>query len=78
MPKVKPPQMEEKNRIVRSIIAKHKELEGLKDKDIAKRLPGTIQTFQNKFKRPETFTLWELRLVCDILKIPVEERGLML
>lgn len=50
----------------------------MSDADIAARLPMKIQTFRSKKKRPETFNLWELRIICDVLKIPPEERGMLI
>ena len=74
MPKIKLSEQEEKNRKVRACIAKHMELNGLDDETVAIKLHVTKRTFQNKKKRPGTFTLTELRKLVDILKISESDR----
>lgn len=78
MPKVKVSEIEEKNRHVRACIAKNMELYGLKDEDVAIKLCCTKRTFQNKKKRPETFTLGELRKLSATLKFSEEEKMMLL
>lgn len=74
MSKVKVSETEEKNRHVRACIAKNMELYGLKDEDVAIKLHVTKRTFQNKRKRPETFTLKEMRTLITILKLSESDR----
>lgn len=78
MPKLKISKTEERNRIARSVISKYMELNAVNDEQLSKKLPFTRKTLQNKRKRPETFTVLELRALCDTLKIPEEERWLFL
>lgn len=78
MPKVKISKTEERNRIARSIISKYMELNAVNDEQLSNRLPFTRRTLQNKRRRPETFTVFELRALCDALKIPEGERGMLI
>lgn len=63
MPRLKPSDQEERNRIVRACIAGNQERQGIDDVGLAKYLGVVPNTVRNKKKRPETFTLRELRLV---------------
>ncbi len=74
MPKIKLSEQEEKDRRARACIAKNMELNGLNDESVAIKLRVTKRTFQNKKKRPGTFTLTELRKLVDILKISESDR----
>jgi transposase len=78
MPKLKESEAEEKNRIARAYIAKNMELYGLSDEDVSKKLHVVKRTFQNKKKRPETFTLDELRKLCYVLKFNDQEKVMLL
>ena len=78
MPKLKESEAERKNMITRAYIAKNMELYGFTDEEVATRLMCTRRTFQNKKKRPETFTLKELRKLCAVLKLQDEEKILIL
>ncbi|MDF2858670.1 MAG: hypothetical protein K0Q87_4521 [Neobacillus sp.] len=78
MPKLKESDEEQKNRLTRAYIAKNMELYGLSDEQIAVKLRCTKRTFQNKKKRPETFTLGELRKLCIVIKLNDEEKSLIL
>jgi ribosome-binding protein aMBF1 (putative translation factor) len=78
MPRVKPSQFEERNRVARSVIAKYVELRAVSNNDLAKHLAVSVSTICKRRRSPETFTLWELRILCDYLKIPLEERALFL
>lgn len=78
MPRVKISKTEERNRVARSVISKYMELNAMNDEQLSARLPFTRKTLQNKRKRPETFTVLELRALCDALKIPDEERGMLI
>lgn len=78
MPKVKISQTEERNRVARSIISKYMELNNVNNEQLSARLPFTKRTLQNKRRRPETFTVFELRALCDALKVPEEERGMII
>ena len=78
MPKLKGSDEEQKNRLTRAYIAKNMELYDLSDEQIAVKLRCTKRTFQNKKKRPETFTLGELRKLCIVIKLTDEEKSLIL
>lgn len=79
MARVKPPEMKEKNLVTKAIIDSYMTIRGVTDADVAKRLPMKKQTFQTKKnRRQETFNLWEIRIICDYLKIPSKERAKMI
>lgn len=78
MPKLKPSKLEEQCRIVRGIIKKNMEFRGVSEEELATAAHFTKRTLQNKIHRPETFTLEELWVVADKLKISGEERAQML
>ena len=79
MARVRPPAMLEKNLQTKAIIDSYMTLRQVTDEDVAKRLPRKKQTFQNKKNhRQEIFNLWEIRIICDYLKIPPEERVKMI
>jgi len=78
VPRVKISEIEEKNRVVKSIIAKNMELHGMTDEDVAAKLHCTKRTFQNKKKRPETFVLSELRKLSITLKFSDEEKAMLI
>lgn len=75
MPKLKESEEEQKNRLTRAYIAKNMELYSLNDEQIAIKLRCTKRTFQNKKRRPETFTLQELRKLCVVIKLSNEEKA---
>lgn len=78
MPKLKESELEQKNRITRAYIAKNMELYGLSDEEVAVKLHIVKRTFQNKKKRPGTFTLEELRKLCTLLKFNEQEKAMLL
>jgi hypothetical protein len=78
VPKLKESDEEQKNRLTRAYIAKNMKLYDLSDEQIAVKLRCTKRTFQNKKKRPETFTLGELRKLCIVIKLTDEEKSLIL
>ncbi|SES69394.1 hypothetical protein [[Clostridium] polysaccharolyticum] len=74
MPKIKLSEQEEKDRRARACIAKNMELNGLNDESVAIKLHVTKRTFQNKKKRPGTFTLAELRKLSEVFKLSDEDK----
>jgi len=78
VPRVKQIETEEKNRKARAYIAKNMELYAMDDEEVANKLHITKRTFQNKKKRPETFTLGEVRTLTTVLKFTDEERLVLL
>ena len=78
MPKLRQSDMQLKDNQVRAYIAKNMALYGFSDEEVAIKLRCTKRTFQNKKKRPETFTLKELRVLCDVLKFENEEKLMLM
>lgn len=78
MPKVRRPANLEKDDIVRAYIAKGQARLGLKNEEIATKMHTTRQTLKNKYDRPGTFTLSELRELQDILKLTDVEKASMI
>ena len=68
MPKIKQSEEQELNNIVRGCIKKGEEIAMLSEEQIAVKLHFTKRTYQNKKKRPETFTFGELRKLSKLLK----------
>lgn len=67
MPKLKPSDQEQRDRVVRACFAGNQEREGIDDETLAKSLGVTAQTIRNKKRRPGTFTLDELQAASRIL-----------
>ena len=65
MAKTKEYRRDNQQRKVRALIARHMELQKADEEGIALKMQKTKRTFQNKQKRPETFTLGELWDLCD-------------
>lgn len=78
MPRLKESDELQKDRIARSYIAKNMELYNMSDEEVALKLRCTKRTFQNKKKRPDTFTLGELRKLCIAIKLSDEEKLLIM
>ena len=68
MPKLKPTEQEEANRIIRSCIAANMERLAITNNQLAAKLGTTTRTVQNKRKSPETFTARELHQMSKALK----------
>ena len=69
MPKLRPSEEQQLNAIVRGYILKGEQTAMLSDEQIATKLHFTKRTYQNKKKRPETFTFGEFRKLCKVLKL---------
>lgn len=69
MPRLKPTEEQEMNNIVRGYILKGEQTAMLSEEQIATKLHFTKRTYQNKKKRPETFTFGEFRKLCKLLKL---------
>ncbi len=78
MPKTRICKREEKKRLVRAYISKNMELQGVDEENVALKIRVTKRTFQNKRKRPETFTLDELWDLCEALKFTDDEKAAVL
>lgn len=69
MPKLKPSTTELQNRQTRAAISHNMEEFGITESELAKRLDCTVRTIQNKRRKPETFSLPELRIIALALKM---------
>lgn len=69
MPKLKPDEKEMQNRKTRAVISYGMSKEAATDNELAKRICRTDRTVRNKKKKPETFTLEELRILIKYLKL---------
>lgn len=78
MPRLKETEEQQKNNLTRAYIAKNMALYNLNDEQISIKLRCTKRTFQNKKKRPETFTLGELRKLCTVIKLSNDEKSLIM
>lgn len=74
MPKLKETAEEQKNKLIRAIIAKNMVLYNLTDEQVAVKLRCVKRTFQNRKRKPEDFSLKELRSLAIILKFTDEEK----
>lgn len=75
MPKLAPSFNEAKNRQVRAIISSGMELQGIDEVTLAKRIGRAKRTLQDKRKRPEIFTLQELRALAMALKLDETQKA---
>ena len=79
MPKLKPSMQEERNRIVRACIAGNKERLAIDDAALAVKVGVTKKTIQNKYHRPETYSLDEMQKVATVLKFtPIQAASVLL
>ncbi len=68
MPKLKPTEREEINRIVRSCIVGGMERQGLSSSDMARKLSVSEGTIRNRMNNPSDFTVRELVCAAKALK----------
>jgi len=73
MPKVRQTDSQAKDDLVRGYLAKAQEIQHMSDEQVASKIHCNRTTYQRKKKRPATFTLGELRRLCEVLKITDEE-----
>ena len=78
MPKLKESEDQKKDNLVRAYIAKNQALYGLSDEEVAVKIRCTRRTYQNKKRKPATFTLGELRRLADAIKLNSEERAMFM
>lgn len=64
---------EEKNRELRALIAYYLTKSGYTKKELALKLGICPASLYNKLKRPETFTILELRSLIDLMELQEEE-----
>lgn len=73
MPRVRQTDNQQKDDLVRGYLAKAQAILRMSDEQVANKLHCDRSTYQRKKKRPATFTLGELRRLCEALKITDEE-----
>lgn len=80
MPKLKPTEKEERDRITRSVIRGNQERYGIKDEQMAKSLGLHICTYRDKLNHePERIRLDELQTMSRLLKFtPIQAASLVL
>lgn len=79
MPKLKPSEQEESNRIIRACISGNMERQAVNDEYLAARVGVTKQTIQKKRHQPETITVKELQRISKILKFtPLQAASIVL
>ena len=79
MPKLKPSMQEERTRIVRACIAGNKERLAIDDAALAVKVGVTTKTIQNKYHRPETYSLDEMQKIATVLKFtPLQAASVLL
>ena len=79
MPKLKPSEKEERDRITRSVIRGNQERYGVKDDQIAKTLGLHPYTYSDKLNEPERIRLDELQALSRLLKFtPIQAASLVL
>lgn len=79
MPKLKPSEQEERNRIVRAAISSNMDLYAISEDEVAARAGFTKRTLQNKRAKPETFSLDELQKIGKTLKFtPVQAASIIM
>lgn len=79
MPKLKPSVFEERRRIVRSCIVANQTRYDYSDETLAKSLMLSVNTFRNRKKNPDNFTLIELQQLSRTLKFtPVQAASIIL
>lgn len=67
MPKLRPTKLDERQRTVRALISAKMDMCKLDEETTASRSLMSKRTFQNKRKRPETFTMDEMWRLGEVL-----------
>lgn len=78
MPATIPYKYEKLQLQARAVIAKYQELTKTDDQKASLRIRRNKQSFQNKKKRPETFTLGELWEFCELVHMTGPDRAIIL
>ena len=78
MPALKVSEEERASREAIAKIESYMALEKIKKPELAKRAYINYTTLAYKFRNPDAFTRAELRRICKVLKIPKEERGILI
>jgi len=79
MPKLKPTEQEEANRIVRACIAGNMERYRIDEERMATQIGATKRTVQNKRKQPGDFELKDIQKLAKLLKFtPIQAASIVL
>lgn len=78
MPALKVSEEERASREAIAKIESYMALEKIKKPELAKRAYINYTTLAYKFRNPDAFTRAELRRICKVLKVPREERGILI
>ena len=79
MPKLKPSPQEDRNRIIRAIIAGNQERYAISDEFLAEHLNMSLMTFKKKKARPVNFDLMDIHVLSKHLKFtPVQAASIAL
>lgn len=79
MPKLKPSPLEERNRIIRAIIAGNQERYSISDEFLAEHLNMSLTTFRKKKARPANFDLMDVHTLAKHLKFtPIQAASIAL
>lgn len=75
MPKVRLTEAQREQELFESVIKKYAGAVLMSTAEIAKRAGMPTRTLYKRLNQPRTFTLDELKRICNTLKIPEDERG---
>ena len=78
MPALKVSEEERASREAIAKIESYMALEKIKKPELAKRAYINYTTLAYKFRNPDAFMRAELRRICKVLKVPREERGILI
>lgn len=78
MPKLKPFRFEENQRMARSVVSKYMDLTNTDEEKAAVVIRVTKRCFQDKRKRPETFSLNELWAFAESVNMTGADRAILM
>lgn len=78
MPKLKPGIEEQRNRAILGVIAKYQLMGAFSDQQVAAKGGIAPRTYTKRKSQPGGFSIDELSGICNALKVPPEERALMI
>ncbi|MFT3982275.1 MAG: helix-turn-helix transcriptional regulator [Lachnospiraceae bacterium] len=78
MPKLRPSVEEQRNRAILGIIAKYQMIGAYTDQQVAAKGGIAPRTYSKRKNNPGGFSVEELSGICNALKVPPEERALMI
>lgn len=77
MPVIKISTEEKENRETIAKLETYMIMAGIKKPELAKKALIPYSTLSKRFNEPDTFSRAELRRICKVLKIPREDRGML-